>query len=162
MKSLLLAIAIFTSPPSGYAGFQEWTTETSPDGQLVTADFTEDDGSKLLIACRKLDKQIGYLFVEKRAQYQKGSQIELKIRADGGGHESSPVAESRLNLETVYVGAGSTIDLYAMSKGTIWFAVGDGEHAHLFLIKGFKEATEPVLRACGDHWSSQSHHPTRA
>ena len=151
MKSLLLAIAIFTSPPSGYAGFQEWTTETSPDGQLVTADFTEDDGSKLLIACRKLDKRIGYLFVEKRAQYQKGSQIELKIRADGGARNESTNGVA-IDSETVYVGAGSTIDLYAMSKGTIWFAVGDGEHAHLFLIKGFKEATEPVLRACGDHW----------
>ena len=41
MKSLLLAsaLAIFTLSPSAYARFQEWTTGTSPDGQLVTADL---------------------------------------------------------------------------------------------------------------------------
>ena len=103
-----------------------------------------------MITCRKTKTLIGYLFVEKRAQYQKGSQIELKIRADDGSRAvSNGVA---VDAETVYVGEQTPIDLYTMAKGSIWFAIGDGEHAHLFLIKGFKEATEPVLRACGDHW----------
>jgi len=46
----------------------------------------------------------------------------------------------------------ATFHLAAMGQATSYFAVGTGDYARIFPAADFRKATEPVLRACGDHW----------
>jgi hypothetical protein len=39
-----------------------------------------------------------------------------------------------------------------MGKATAFFAMGDGVYARIFPVANFRQATTPVLQACGDHW----------
>jgi hypothetical protein len=57
-----------------------------------------------------------------------------------------------MDSTALLVGKESTFDLSTMGNGTVFFAMGAGGYARIFLIKDFKSSTEPVLRACGDHW----------
>jgi hypothetical protein len=68
MRSLLLAIALVALPANAYAGFQQWSPWSNPDQpDLVGADFTHDDGGRLLILCNKTKNLISYVFKETRA-----------------------------------------------------------------------------------------------
>ena len=46
----------------------------------------------------------------------------------------------------------STLDLFTMGKAKRFFTVTAGNYSRIYPAANFRTATDPVLRACGDHW----------
>jgi hypothetical protein len=150
-KALLAcALSVICLTHTALAGDRQWGPWSSPSKpELVGADFTHDDGGKLLIYCNKSKNLISYIFNEPRAHWQEGSKIPLKVRADDESETTSNGIA--INSAALLVAEEATFDLSTMGQGAVWFAIGAGGYARIFLAEGFKKFTEPVLRACGDH-----------
>lgn len=134
------------------ADFQAWGPWSLPNfPSLIGTQFVHDDGGSLTIVCDRSKHLISYILTEPRANWQLGSTIEVKTRADDGS-ETGPSHGHVLKADALTVLEESTWDISTMGKATTWFAIGAGGYARIFLSKGFKVSTEPVLRACGDHW----------
>ena len=132
---------------------QEWRPSPMPkDSGLVGAEFRHDDGGALVIACDTAKHLIIYFLVEPRAHWEKGSKIAVKVRADDGTETpNNPSTGVVIAPTKLFVGEESTWDLYIMDHAQTFFATGAGGFARIFLTKNYREATDPVLHACGDH-----------
>lgn len=150
MKALLVALPIVSAASAAVCGNQAWGPSPLPSG-FVGADYTHDDGGALIIMCDTTKKLISYLLVDPRAHWEKGTQVSLTTKADDGS-TSGPSIAVVVRPTALAVGEQSTFDINTMGKAKMFFAMGDGVYARIFPTANFREATAPVLQACGDHW----------
>jgi len=154
LKALVAVLTIMLVATSGaFCGNQIWSLSSPsslPSG-FVGADYTHDDGGALVILCDKSKNLISYLLIDPRAHWEKGAQVSLTTKADEGS-QSGPTAAFVLEPTKLIVEEQSTWDISTMGKATSFFAMGDGVHARIFPVANFRQATTPVLQACGDHW----------
>jgi hypothetical protein len=150
MKALLVALPIVSAASAAICGNQAWGPSPLPSG-YVGADYTHDDGGALLIMCDTTKKLVSYILIDPRAHWEKGTPVSLTTKADDGS-QSGPTAAIVIGPTKVGVGEQSTWDLSTMGKAKMFFALGDGVFARIFPTANFREATTPVLQACGDHW----------
>ena len=155
MKPLIhraCAVLIALWPGVASSDFQAWGPWSLPNlPSLIGTQFLHDDGGSLTIMCDRTKHLISYILTEPRANWQKDSTIEIKVRADDGT-ETGPTHGHVLKADAAAVLEESTFDIHTMGKATTWFAMGDGVYARIFLAANFRKAMEPVLQACGDHW----------
>lgn len=150
IKALFVALPIVFAASAAICGNQAWGPSSLPSG-FVGADYTHDDGGALVILCDTSKKLISYLLVDPRAHWEKGTAVTLTIKADDGS-QSGPTAAVVIGPTKLMVGEQSTWDISTMGKAQAFFAMGDGVYARVFPTANFREATAPVLQACGDHW----------
>jgi len=127
-----------------------WGPSRLPSG-YVGADYIHDDGGALVIMCDTSKKLISYFLVDPRAHWEKGKSVSLTTKADDGS-TSGPTAAVALDPTKLMAAEQSTWDIITMGKAQAFFALGDGVYARIFPTANFREATTPVLQACGDHW----------
>jgi hypothetical protein len=99
--------------------------------------------------CDTRQNLISISLVEPRAQWQPGEPIKVTRRTDDG-RELSPstgvvTASNQLVIEKV-----STWDVWIMGEAKAFFAIDAGEYTRTFPTANFRNATAPVLHACGD------------
>jgi hypothetical protein len=87
MACALSVICLTQTAGAGDRQWGPWSSPSTPD--LVGADFTHDDGGRLLIYCNKTKNLIGYILNETRAHWQEGSKIAVMVRADDGSESKS-------------------------------------------------------------------------
>jgi hypothetical protein len=150
VKALFVALPFAFASSVAICGNQVWGPSSLPSG-YVGADYTHDDGGALIIMCDTTKKLISYLLVDPRAHWEKGTQVSLTTKADDGS-TSGPSTAVVVRPTALAVGEQSTFDLNTMGHAKMFFAMGDGVYARIFPTANFREATTPVLQACGDHW----------
>jgi hypothetical protein len=150
MKAVVAALPIVSAASGAFCGDQQWGPSSLPSG-YVGADFTHDDGGALVILCDTSKKLISYILIDPRAHWEKGTPVSLTTKADDGS-QSGPTAAIVIAPTKLAVAQQSTWDISTMGKAKIFFAMGDGVYARVFPTTNFREATAPVLQACGDHW----------
>jgi hypothetical protein len=153
IKALVVALPIMFVTSGAFCGDQVWglSSPSSLPSGFVGADYTHDDGGALVILCDTSKKLIAYLLVDPRAHWEKGAPVSLTTKADDGS-QSGPTAAFVIGPTKLIVGEQSTWDISTMGKATGFFAMGDGVYARIFPAANFRQATTPVLQACGDHW----------
>jgi hypothetical protein len=135
------------------AAFQAWGPWSLPNfPAVVGTQFVHDDGGALTIICDRSKHLFSYIMTEPRANWQRGSIREIKVRADDGTETGSPSRGHVLKADSLTVLEESTFDIRTMGQAKTFFVVGDGTYARTFLAANFRKAMEPVLQACGDHW----------
>lgn len=150
MIQFVCTVAVVVWPYAASA--QAWAPWSLPNyPQLVGVQFVHDDGGALTVLCDRSKHLISYILREPRANWQEGSTIEVKTRADDGT-ELSPSPGHVLKNDTLTVLEESTWDISTMGKAKVFFAMGAGGYARIFPLQNFKALMEPVLQACGDHW----------
>jgi hypothetical protein len=77
--------------------------------------------------------------------------MSVTTRSDDGT-ELKPSSGVVIGPTQLVITEDATWDLWTMGKTEVFFATGVGGYARIFPITNFKKSTEPVLRACGDHW----------
>jgi hypothetical protein len=150
LPALVVGLPIALTATGAYCGDQAWGPSSVPAG-YVGADYTHDDGGALIILCDTGKKLISYMLVDPRAHWDKSTPVTLTTKADDGS-QSGPSAATVIGPTKLMVGEQSTWDIGTMGKATAFFAMGDGQYARIFPTVNFREATAPVLQACGDHW----------
>jgi hypothetical protein len=153
LKPLVAALTIMLVGTDAFCGNQIWSQSSPsslPSG-FVGADYTHDDGGALVILCDTSKNLISYLLIDPRAHWQKGTPVSLTTKADDGS-QSGPTAAFVLGPTKLIVGEQSTWDISTMGKASAFFGMGDGVYARIFPAANFRQATAPVLQACGDHW----------
>jgi hypothetical protein len=134
------------------ADYQAWGPWSAPKfPSLVGAQFVHDDKGALTIICNTSTHLLSYILTDPRANWQKDTTRDVKVRADDGT-ETGPSHGHVLKADTLTVLEESTFDIHTMGKATTWFAIGDGVYARIFLAANFRKSMEPVLQACGDSW----------
>jgi hypothetical protein len=103
------------------------------------------------VACNTKTRLAAIVIEELRASWQTGSTMNVTTRADDGT-QLKPSRGSIVGPTKVVITEEATFVLYASGRGTRFFMTGDGTYARVWPAANFKRATEPVLRACGDHW----------
>lgn len=152
MKTLVAALPIVFAASGAICGNQVWGPSQFPqDSSNVGADYTHDDGGALIVACNTKSKLMSYFLVEPRANWKQGDKVSLTTKADDGS-QSGPTTAIVISPHMIAVADQPAWDIATMGKATTFFAMGDGVHARIFPIVNFREATTPVLQACGDHW----------
>ena len=108
------AVLIALWPGVASPDFQAWGPWSLPNfPSLIGTQFLHDDGG-LTIMCDRTKHLISYILTEPRANWQKNSTIEIKVRADDGtetgpthGHvlkaDALAVLENRLLIFTQWV-----------------------------------------------------------
>jgi hypothetical protein len=150
LETLVAALPIMLVTSSAFCGDQVWGPSSLPNG-FVGADYTHDDGGALVILCDTGKKLVAYMLIDPRAHWEKDKPVSLTTKADDGS-QSGPTAAFVMTPTKLMVGEQSTWDISTMGKATAFFAMGDGVHARIFPAANFRQATAPVLQACGDHW----------
>jgi hypothetical protein len=118
---------------------------------FVAAGFQHDDGGALVLMCDTKTKQLSLGLEESRANWQAGGQMKFMTRSDDGTELNDSMGFV-MGPTRLIVKEDATLHLHAMGKATAFFVVGTGEYARIFPAADFRNAMEPVLRACGDHW----------
>jgi hypothetical protein len=149
-KALVVALPTAFVASGAICGDQVWGPSSLPNG-FVGADYTHDDGGALVIICDTSKKLISYLLVDPRAHWEKGKPVSLTTIADEGS-QTGPSAAVVIGPTKLMVGEQSTFDIATMGKAKAVFVMGDGVYARVFPTANFRQATAPVLQACGDHW----------
>ena len=75
----------------------------------------------------------------------------MTVRTDEGS-QSGPSTGLVIGQTRLVVEQQSTWDIVTMGTAKTFFAIGDGAYARIFPTANFRDAVEPVLNACGDHW----------
>jgi hypothetical protein len=153
LKALVAALPIMLVATDGFCGDQMWgpTSPSRLPGGFVGADYTHDDGGALVVLCDTSKKLIAYMLIDPRAHWDKSAPVSLTTKADDGS-QSGPTTAFVLGPTKLIVGEQSTWDISTMGNATAFFAMGDGVYARIFPVANFRQATTPVLQACGDHW----------
>lgn len=144
------AFALMLALPASNAFADDWVPwpDLSP---FVGAGYKHDDGGALIVICNPSKKLMSYLLREPRASWHKGDSMKVQTRADDGS-QMQPSTGQVIGPQVIVVGEESTWDLSIMGKGTQFFFTGVGGYARVWPVSNFKQATTPVLEACGDHW----------
>jgi hypothetical protein len=150
VKTLLAGLPFVFAASAAICGNQVWGPSSLPSG-YVGADYTHDDGGALIIMCDTSKNLISYLLVDPRAHWETGKSVSLTTKADDGS-TSGPTAAVAVEPTKLMAREQSTWDISTMGKAKMFFAMGDGVYARIFPTANFREATTPVLQACGDHW----------
>lgn len=132
--------------------FGKWIRWAMPPGvPAVGAGFKHDDGGTLVIACDPSRHLMSYALGEPRANWQRGSTIEVTTRADDGTQAGASKGIV-LTSTALTVLEQSTWDIYVMGKSKAFFAMGVGGYERIFPVADFRATLDPVLQACNDHW----------
>jgi len=123
----------------------------NPQSHFVAAGYKHDDGGALIVMCDTDRKLISLALEEPRANWTQGTAIKFMTRTDDGAQLNDDVGLA-VDKTHVVLTEPSTWHLNAMGKAHGTFAVGTGEYARIFPAPNFRNAVEPVLKACGDHW----------
>jgi hypothetical protein len=146
-------VFFFTNATVQVACAAEWKLVTGAE-PLVAAAFKHDDGGELAVICDTRTKLISLGITEPRASWQPGAPVRVVTQPDS----SVPLGQSgqpdgiALKPTIVVVKNPATLHLASMALSNAFFTLSFGDYARVFPIAKFKNATDPVLRACGDHW----------
>lgn len=151
MKWLACALALALAG-SGAMMAGEWGPwPTSTDNPLVAAGFKHDDGGALIVMCDPKIKIVSIGIEEPRASWQPGATMNVITKSDDGAAlpPSNGVVIAPTRLVIKYQ---ATFDLWTMSNAKNIFAVSVGDYVRTYPTAKFREAVDPILRACGDHF----------
>jgi hypothetical protein len=117
---------------------------------FVGVGYVHDDEGALFVLCDPNTRLISILLNETRAKWTAGTAMNVIAKADTGDEYT---AKGKTAGPTqLIVGEEATFSLNTMGKARASFIVGNGEYARVFPAANFRQAAEPVLAACGDHW----------
>jgi hypothetical protein len=146
---LFAAVVASGAVASDWGHWGPWPTPK--DSPFIGAGFKHDDGGTLIILCDTKTKLISLLLEEPRASWQPGTQLNFMTRVDTvpdpGASKAFVIGPTRYVVKEE-----ATFHLMAMGQATSYFAVGMGDYARIFPAAHFRNTTDSVLRACGDHW----------
>ena len=121
---------------------------------IAIAAFEHDDGGELAVFCDLETRLISLGITEPRANWQPGTPVRVITQPDSSvpiGRSGQPDGIAR-QPTVVVVKNPATIHLSAMALADSFFTMSFGDYSRIFPVAKFKSATDPVLRACGDHW----------
>ena len=128
---------------------QEWTTLSASDD--VIASFKHNDGSELSVICSTEQKKLLIAFQLPQAKWSTGQGIDV-ITLPDSGQQPSPSGGFITGPTEVVLKHDPTFDLWTMAQAKDFFKLSVGDFARVFPMANFRNAVEPVLKACGDHW----------
>jgi hypothetical protein len=153
IKRLACALPLMGVATTAIGG--EWASWPTPkDNIWVGAGFKLDDGGALIITCDQAKKHISYTLDEPRAHWQTGAKIAVLVLADDGKQTQLSTGVV-INPTQLVVWEESTRDLNTIGHAKSFFGIGAGGYGRIFPVTNLREATAPVLTACGDHWATQ-------
>lgn len=150
MRIVITSVLVLMLGSASNAFAAEWVRFADSE-PFVGVGYTHDDGGTLLVSCNKSKKLMAYMLKEPRANWTKGETMKVQIRADDGTQMQASDGQVIAPQEIV-VGEESTWDMFVMGKAAVFFASGVGGYARVWPVSNFKQATTPILQACGDHW----------
>jgi len=133
--------------PASQAVCGDWD-EAQTAGNFAGARYRHDDGGSLLVVCDTSNKRIRIMLKEPRANWKEGDAVGVITKNDKG--DGNNTSKGQAVSSTVVLAQAN--DLWTMSNARRFFMVSAGNYARIYPAAGFKSATEPVLRACGDTW----------
>jgi hypothetical protein len=133
----------------------EWAPWPTPKSSTwVGAGFRHDDDSTLVVICDRPKKRISYTLNEPLAHWETGKKITVLVLADDGTR-AQPSTGVVINPTQVTVSDQSPLGLNVMAQAKSFFGIGAGGYGRIFPITNLREATTPVLAACGGHWGAR-------
>lgn len=147
LKIIICAAAL--GLPATEALCADWAPVQTPN--LVGVQYVHDDGGALIVVCDSRGKLIRILHTEPRANWTEGDTVNTTTTDDAGISTTSKYGKA-ISRIAIIVENESTFDLFRMGQAKRFFTVSIGNYARIYPATGFKRATEPVLRACGDSW----------
>ncbi len=129
----------------------EWRTQAIPAANDIVASFKHSDGAELSIICNTGNERLTIAFQEPRAKWTAGQGIDVFTLPDSG-QQPSPSGGFVIAPTEVVLKHDPTFDLWTMAQANGSFKLSVGDFARVFPATNFRNAVEPVLKACGDHW----------
>jgi len=141
----LVALAL----PASQAVCSDWDGARTA-GNFVGTRYRHDDGGFLLVVCDTSNKRIRIMHKEPRANWKAGDTVGVTTKNDaeklGGATSKGQAVSSNVVL------VRASLHLWTMGNARRFFMVSADNYGRIYPAAGFKSATEPVLRACGDTW----------
>jgi hypothetical protein len=148
---------------SAYAG--EWMNKE--DKTAISAQVQEG-AAGVIVLCRHTDPTpsdcrslscvsdqpppMTIFILEPRAKWKQGAEMEVTFRSDDPS-VAADIAHGTADAETVVaIKQSPVVDIWTMGQSKSLFTVSVGGFSQTFSAANIRNATEPVLRACGDSW----------
>jgi hypothetical protein len=128
---------------------KEWITQSG--GNDVIATFKHNDGSELAVICSTDIKRLIISLQLPQAKWTAGQGIDV-ITLPDSGQQPSPSGGFITGPTQVVLKHDPTFDLWTMAQAKDFFKLSVGDFARVFPTANFRNAVDPVLKACGDHW----------
>jgi hypothetical protein len=141
--------ALTFTPIAAMSG--EWRTWPVPDQHRVVASFNDGDGGSVVVICDTATKHVSITVQDSAARWPQGQGIDVETLPDTGQRLSPSygyvVAPTELILKHQ-----ATFDLWTMGQAKSVFRISAGDYVRSYSAANFRNAVEPVLKACGDRW----------
>jgi hypothetical protein len=129
----------------------EWSPWPIKDSSSVAAGFKQDSGGTLVVVCDPNSKLLSIIYQEPRAHWDIGASIDVTIKSDDG--TALPTSFGIvLGPTQLVVRNEKAFDFSTMMHSKTYFTVRVDDLARSFPNTNFRNAVEPVLQACSDHW----------
>jgi hypothetical protein len=146
IKRLACGLAFALATSEVFAG--EWGAWPHSNRTYVAAGI-EQDGAALIVICDAERMRISLGFEEPHARWQKGAQMNVVTIADG----TKPLPPSQgVAIEPTRVIVDNDAIWRTMGQARQSVAITVGDYGRTFPVANLRNALEPVLQACGDHW----------
>jgi len=148
--SLCLVVAtlagLIASSPSRA---EEWHIGSAGQNDII-ASYKHDDGAALLVICDTVKKHLSIAYREPQAKWLTGSGIDVMTLPDSG-QQPSPSHGVIIAPTQVVLKHDVSFDVWTMEQARGFFKMSVGDFSRVFPAANFRNAVEPVLKACADH-----------
>ena len=149
--SLCLVVAtlvgLIASSPSRA---EEWHIGSAPGQTDIIASYKHDDGAALLVICDTAKKHLSIAYREPQAKWLTGSGIDVMTLPDSG-QQPSPSHGVIIAPTQVVLKHDVSFDVWTMEQARGSFKMSVGDFSRVFPAANFRNAVEPVLKACAAH-----------
>jgi hypothetical protein len=146
LKRFACALAFALAASAAVSG--EWSTWPGSNSTYVAVGI-EQDGAGLILICDTNRMLVSIGFEEPHARWQKGAPVEMVTIPDG----TMPLPPSHgIVIGPTRMIVENDAAWRTMGQARKSVAVTVGDYSRVFPVANLREAVEPVLRACGDHW----------